>query len=325
MLPAPFTNALVLTGPTASGKTGLAMELAQRLGAEIISMDSMALYRHMDIGTAKPTPEQRQLVAHHLIDVLDPTESASVAWWLQRAELCCREIESRGKQVLFVGGTPLYLKALMFGLFAGPAADLDLRHRLSEEARQFGPATLHERLARVDPVAAERIHANDVRRIIRALEVFELTGQRISDWQQEWRANEGPPSPTGALPPLTREARAREARSPISLWLDWPRTELYERINRRVVEMFDGGLVEEALALRRLGRPLSKEASQAVGYAEVFAHIDGLCTRQEAIERVQIRSRQFAKRQITWFRHLPGCLPTTSELTWKLWQPKMRE
>jgi tRNA dimethylallyltransferase len=343
MLPPPFTNALVLTGPTASGKTGLAIELAQRLEAEIISMDSMTLYRHMDVGTAKPTAEQRRIVPHHLIDVLEPTESASVAWWLEQATTCCLEIEGRGKQVLFVGGTPLYLKALMFGLFEGPAADLELRHRLAEEARLVGSAVLHERLAGIDPLAAGRIHPNDLRRIIRALEVFELTGQAISSWQKQWhrdkerasrvserasrvserasRVSGGSPSDdSGSLPPLTREARSP---MPTSIWLDWPRTELYERINQRVVAMFDAGLVEEALALRRFG-PLSKEASQAVGFAEAFALIDGLCTREQAIDRIQTRTRQFAKHQVTWFRHLPDCLSATSELTWKLWQTKMR-
>ena len=246
---------------------------------------------------------------HHLIDVLDPWESASVAWWLEQAQQCCAEIESRGRQVLFVGGTPLYLKALMFGLFDGPAADADLRRRLGEEAILLGPAALHDRLAQVDPTAAKRIHPNDQRRIIRALEVFESTGQPISNWQVEWPA-------AAATDPVAESF-------PRLLCLELPRPLLHERIDRRVLEMFDNGLVEEAEALRRLGRPLGKEASQAVGYAEVFAQLDGLLTRQQAIERVQIRSRQFAKRQITWFRHLPHCLSVTSELTWKLWQPKM--
>jgi tRNA dimethylallyltransferase len=311
MLASPFTQALILTGPTASGKTSLAIELAQRLGAEIISMDSMALYRRIDVGTAKPTAEQLRLVPHHLVDVLDPWESASVAWWLQQAQRCCRDIESRGKQVLIVGGTPLYLKALMCGLFEGPAADPELRRRLTEEAKSQGSVILHDRLARIDPVAGTRIHPNDERRIIRALEVFELTGQRISAWQTEWHGE--------------KDAFADQNDFPAALWLDRPRPELYERINRRVREMFDGGLLDEAAALRQLGLPLSKEACQAVGYAEVFAHLDGKTTREEAIERMQIRSRQFAKRQITWFRHLPGVLPATSELTWKLWQPKMKE
>ncbi len=148
-----FQRALVLTGPTGSGKTRLGIEMAETLGAEIVSMDSMALYRGMDIGTAKPTAADRARVRHHLVDELDPRESASVAWWLRRAEQCCREIEGRGKRVLFVGGTPLYLKALVYGLFDGPPADADIRQRLAEEAQQAGAASLHQRLAAVDPAA----------------------------------------------------------------------------------------------------------------------------------------------------------------------------
>src|SRR5262245_43488586 len=175
MMPDPFRNVLVLTGPTASGKTALGVALAERLGAEIVSMDSMALYRGMDIGTAKPGPDERRRVPHHLIDVLDPWESGSVAWWLERATACCREIEARGKRVLFVGGTPLYLKALLCGLFDGPPADPDLRRRLLREADQIGRQVLHERLARVDPAAAARLHPNDLHRVVRALEVWEHT------------------------------------------------------------------------------------------------------------------------------------------------------
>ncbi len=146
MLPPPFQNALVLTGPTGSGKTRLGIELAQRLNAEIISMDSMALYRGMDVGTAKPTVAERAEVAHHLVDVCDPWEGASVAWWLEEAKRIAPAIEARGKQVLFVGGTPLYLKALLCGLFDGPPADADIRRRLTEEARSAGAAELHRRL-----------------------------------------------------------------------------------------------------------------------------------------------------------------------------------
>ena len=186
MLPPPFDHALVLTGPTGSGKTQLGIDLAQRLDAEIVSMDSMALYRRMDIGTAKPTLAQRDLVPHHLVDVLEPTESASVAWWLDQAKGCVHDIESRGKQVLFVGGTPLYLKALISGLFDGPAADPAIRIRLTSEAEAFGSLALHQRLAVVDPVCAGRIHPNDVRRTVRALEVFELTGKPMSAWQTQW-------------------------------------------------------------------------------------------------------------------------------------------
>lgn len=304
MLPSPFTRALVLTGPTGSGKSALAMELAERLDAEIVAMDSMTLYRGMDIGTAKATPAERQQVRHHLIDVLDPWESASVAWWLERAASCCRDIEQRGKQVLLVGGTPLYLKALMFGLFAGPPADAAVRQRLEGEAADAGSGALHARLAVVDPLAAARIHPHDVRRLVRALEVHELTGRPISRWQTQW---------TG---PLAQESES-------VLWLELSRPELYERINRRVEDIFAAGLVEEVRRLQQLQRPLSRAAAQALGYKEVRALLEGKASRAETIVQVQTRSRNFAKRQITWFRHLPGCRPATKQLTWQRWQSRM--
>lgn len=333
MLPSPFQNALVLTGPTGSGKTQLGIELAEELGAEIVSMDSMALYRGMDIGTAKPTPEQRARVPHHLIDVLDPWESASVAWWRQRAAACCRDIEGRGKRVLFVGGTPLYLKALRFGLFDGPPADPAVRARLELQAGQEGPAALHRRLAEVDPASAARLHPNDVRRVVRALEVWELTGRPLSNWQEQWPRPAGreEEQPTGGAPWAQRwesdpRGATRGLSSPPSplLWLDLPRPELYARINRRVEEMFAVGLVEEVRGLRGLARPLSRAAVQALGYKEVFAHLDGRVALAETVALVQTRSRQFAKRQITWFRHLPGCRPATGELTRQFWQPTIR-
>ncbi len=306
MLPAPFTNALVLTGPTGSGKTQLALDLARRLDAEIVSMDSMALYRRMDIGTAKPTPAERALVPHHLIDVLDPWESASVAWWLAQATACCRDIEARGRRVLFVGGTPLYLKALLCGLFDGPPADADLRRRLEEEAAAVGTAVLHGRLATVDPTGAAHIHPNDLRRIIRALEVQQLTGRPISAWQTQWTVLSTQYSVLSSV-----------------LWLELRRDELYARINRRVEVMFATGLVEEVRQLQELERPLSREAAQALGYKEVFALLEGRVNLADTIVQVQTRSRNFAKRQISWFRHLPGCRPATKELTWELWQSTM--
>jgi tRNA dimethylallyltransferase len=184
--PDPFNQALILTGPTGSGKSRLALEVAERLGAEIVSMDSMALYRGMDVGTAKPSRADRGRVPHHLLDVLDPWESASVAWWLGRAADCCRDIAGRGRRPLLVGGTPLYLKALLFGLFDGPPADESVRRRLAAEAERDGREALHDRLARVDPACAGRLHPNDLRRVIRALEVWELTGRPISAWQTQW-------------------------------------------------------------------------------------------------------------------------------------------
>jgi tRNA dimethylallyltransferase len=299
-----FAHAYVLAGPTASGKTTLGLELAGRMNAEIVSMDSMTLYRGMDIGTAKPDQEVQNRVRHHLIDVLDPWESGGVAWWLAKAAECCREIEVRGKRVLFVGGTPLYLKALLRGLFDGPPADVELRRRLTEESIRDGEPALHRRLAQSDPITASRVHPHDVRRIIRALEVWELTGSPMSAWQQQW-----------TNPPQNSMPRC--------LWLDVPREELYQRINARVREMVNKGWVEEARALLRLPKPLSKEASQALGYAEIFEYLQGRADLEETIERVQIRTRHFAKRQITWFRHLPECRPATPDLTFKLWDLTM--
>jgi tRNA dimethylallyltransferase len=301
-----FPQTLVLTGPTGSGKSHLALDLAERLDAEIVSMDSMALYRRMDIGTAKPTREERRRVPHHLLDVLEPWESASVAWWLERAAECCRDITSRGKRPLFVGGTPLYLKALLHGLFNGPPADETIRRRLSEEAAVIGSAALHGRLAAVDPVSAARLHPNDERRVIRALEVWELTGRPISDWQTEWTTTD----PAGE--------------DPRCLCLDLPRQELYTRIDARVERMIADGLEEEVRGLRQLERPLSREASQALGYKEMFALLDGRAEREQTIRRIQTRSRNFAKRQMTWFRRLPVHRIDRPELTFRVWASTMK-
>src|SRR5262249_37477429 len=183
-------NALACTGQTGSAKSQLGVELAERLGAEIVSMDSMALYRRMDIGTAKPGADEHGRVQHHLLDVLEPWESASVAWWLEQAGKCCRDMEARGKRGLFVGGTPLYLRAVMYGLFKGPPGDAKLRRQLNEDAERHGKDALHARLAHVDPVSAARLHVNDLRRVIRALEVWELTGRPMSAWQTQWRAED---------------------------------------------------------------------------------------------------------------------------------------
>jgi tRNA dimethylallyltransferase len=208
-------NTIFLTGPTGSGKSEIGLSLAEGIGAEIVSMDSMTVYRGMDIGTAKPSVEDRQRVPHHLIDVLEPWESANVAWWLKRATECVREIAARGRRVLFVGGTPLYLKVLLYGLFEGPPVDPEIRERLEIEAEQGGGETLRIRLAEVDPVSAARLHPNDVRRIVRALEVWELTGRPLSASQQEWgRPSDG---------------------VPLCLWINRPRAELHARIDARVV------------------------------------------------------------------------------------------
>jgi tRNA dimethylallyltransferase len=299
-----FDDVLILTGPTGAGKTDLSLRLADQLGAEIVSMDSMALYRGMDILAAKPSVEQRGQVPHHLLDVLDPWESASVSWWLDRAARVCEDIRSRGRRVLFVGGTPLYLKALVSGLFEGPGRDDGLRQRLEAEAALLGGRVLHERLRQVDPVSAGRLHPNDVRRMVRALEVWEKTGKPMSDWQKQWETSRPITTPEGL---------------PRCLWLDRPRDELYGRIDARVRSMIGAGLAEEVDALRALSTPVSREASQAAGFREMVEYLNGTSTLEEATARIQTRSRQLAKRQLTWFRSLSACRPASEELTESCW------
>jgi tRNA dimethylallyltransferase len=304
MEPDAFSHALILTGPTACGKSAAALELAERHGFEIVAMDSMTLYRGMDIGTAKPSAADRARVPHHLIDVLEPWESANVAWWLDRAAEACREIGSRGKRPLFVGGTPFYLKSLLHGLFDSPPADEELRRKLEDDAVREGKEALHARLAAVDPRTAARLHANDVRRVVRALEVHELTGQPISAWQNTWDSPAFTDSPESA-PPRVRIPCVR---------LDLPREELYERINRRVLSMLDAGWLEEVKQLRALPQTISREARQALGYREILEYLDGQGgSWSEVVERIQIHTRQFAKRQFTWFRKFTTCRACPAE------------
>ncbi len=280
----PFQRAVYLTGPTASGKTAVGVALAKRLDAEIVALDSMTLYRGMDIGTAKPTLAERTGVPHHLIDVLDPWESASVAHYRAWAGAVIANIEARGKRVVFVGGTALYLKALLRGLFEGPGTDPAVRRALEEEAARDGDAALHARLATIDPTTARRLHPNDRRRVVRALEVAAATGKPLSDWQ----TSHDTPAPAG-----------------VSVFaLERPRAALCERIDRRVVEMFDGGLVDEVRRLSSGPRPGGAVAAQGVGYKEVLDLLAGRASESETVAQVQLRTRQFAKRQGTWFRGL---------------------
>jgi tRNA dimethylallyltransferase len=279
-----FHRAIYLTGPTAAGKTEIGVALARRLNAEVLALDSMTLYRGMDIATAKPSVAARAGIPHHLIDMIDPWESASVAAYRDWAAAVARQVEERGKRVLFVGGTPLYLKALLRGLFTGPAADRELRMRLDREALEHGAPALHSRLAALDSAAAARLHPNDRRRIVRALEVSELTGRPISDLQTQHDR----PAPSSVC----------------VLALDVPRASLHDRINRRVIHFMTSGLVDEVRRLQAGPQPLSGVAAQAIGYAEVIAMLAGQATLSQTVERIQARTRQFAKRQVTWFRGL---------------------
>lgn len=288
-MPAELTrDCWFLTGPTASGKTHLGLELAARLNAEIVSLDSMAIYRRLDIGTAKPTAEERAAVPHHLVDIIEPHEEYSLAQYVAAAEHCVQQLAERGKRALFVGGTPLYLKALLRGIFAGPEADWEFRHRMEAEAARHEPGWLQEKLALVDPPSARKLHANDTRRLIRALEVFQLTGVPISQWQAQFD-------------------QARSAECCRVFVLDWPREELYARIDARVDAMFAAGLVDEVRQLLADGVTLSRTARQAVGYREVLEYLAGDRDLPQTITRVKTQTHQFARRQLTWYRSLSEC------------------
>lgn len=277
-----------LAGPTASGKSSAALELADRLNAEIVSLDSMSLYRGMDIGTAKPDAAARARVPHHLLDVIDPHQEFSVAEYLALAASASEAILSRERIPLFVGGTGLYLRALLRGVFAGPPADWDFRRELEADAAARGSTYLHERLDEIDPASAARLHPHDARRLIRALEVYHATGVPLSRQQQE-----RPLSP--------------DERPPHVYWLHPERDWLHRQIDRRVSEMMAAGLVDEVRTLRARPEPLSRTAAQALGYREVLDHLEGRHSLGETITLIQQHTRQFARRQHTWFRNLEEC------------------
>jgi tRNA dimethylallyltransferase len=281
---------VTILGCTASGKGALARAVAQQLGGELLSVDSMKVYRGMDIGTAKPDAATREAVPHHLIDVADPWEAFSAARYVELADRAVTEIHARGRPVVAVGGTVLYFKCFYEGLFAGPSADPRLRAEIRWRATAEGSGVLHAELAKVDPAAAARIHVNDLRRIERALEVYQLTGTPISALQQEW---------TGA-------ARRRPDWCWTLIGLGRPREVVNRRINQRVRNMVAAGLVDEARRIRGDPRGVGAQASQAVGYAELFAHFAGRMSLDEAVERIKINSRQLAKHQRTWLRRLGG-------------------
>ena len=274
---------LCLLGPTAVGKTEIAIQLAQRLNAEIVSVDSRQIYRQMDIGTAKPTPEEQRTARHHLIDCVDISQPFSVADYQSLADTAITDIQNRDKPVLLVGGAGLYFRAIVDGLFEGPGADSALRKRLESEAAQFGVDVLHKRLQTCDPESAERIHPNNVVRVIRALEVYELTGTPMSELQQQWHPE--------------------KQRYPfIAFGLTMPRALLYRRIEQRVDVMLANGLIAEVESLLAAGYARDSIALQSFGYRELIAYLDGDCTYLEAISQLKQNTRRFAKRQLTWFR-----------------------
>jgi tRNA dimethylallyltransferase len=276
---------LVLAGPTGSGKTALAVDLAVRLGGEIVGADSQQLYRHLDVGTAKPTPAERAAVPHHLIDVAEPGEGMDAARYVALADRAIAGIAARGKLPLLVGGTGLYLRALLHGMVEAPGRDPALRARLEAEAAALGRPALHARLAGVDPAAAARIRPNDLLRIIRALEI--AAGGRT---QSELHA-------AHAFQPQRHRA--------LLLALDPPRPWLDERLDARVEAIFAGGLLDEARwLLERFGEAIPTKLP--IGYLEAVEVVRGRLPKDEAIRRVQAAHRQYARRQLTWLRREPG-------------------
>ena len=276
----------LLAGPTACGKSATALLLAQRWNAEILSLDSMAVFRGMDVGTAKPTAAERAVVPHHLLDLAEPTETFSVARYLEHAEAAALDVLNRGKVPLFVGGTGFYLRSLLRGLGDVPASDAALRAELEAEIEARGPEALHATLAAVDPAAAAGIYTTDARRIVRALEVIRLTGEPFS----ASRPTDDP------LPPADRPA--------LCVWLDPPRPVRWDRIHRRVDRMLEEGLVEEVNRLRT-DPGLGATARQGLGYKEILDHLEDGVPLAECVARLKTRTRQFSKRQCTFFRGLP--------------------
>lgn len=280
---------IAVAGPTASGKSDLGLKLAQRLGGEIVCMDSMQIYRRMDIGTAKPTAQERALVPHHMLDVADPTEAYAVADYAVAAEQVIAQILSRGRVPILVGGTGLYLKALMDGLSLGGAGgDVRLRAELNALADEpGGKERLHARLAAVDPETAARLHPNDRRRVIRAIEVFEQTGV-----------------------PMSRQNHAAQDRPfrVLPLALEWPRDLLYARLETRVHRMMEMGLLSEVRALLESGVAPAAQSMQGIGYKELIPAAMGQDDVNRAVWDIIVHTRHYAKRQGTWLRAEPRCV-----------------
>ena len=293
-----MATVLCVVGPTATGKTKMGVALAKRFDGEVVSVDSMQLYRGMAIGTAAPTREEMEGIPHHMVAVADPAESWSAARYVNAADACVQDILRRGKLPVLVGGTGLYLDALIRGTdFAAGSQGTELRQQLQRRARQEGTETLLEELRRIDPAAAQKLHLRDEKRIIRALEVWYETGCTITEHDRQERQR---PPKYDAL----------------YIGLDFlDRQDLRDRIDRRVDTMVEQGLLEEVETLLASGLPRDATALQAIGYKQFLAVAEGTATRQEAIEEVKLRSRQYAKRQLTWLRRNP-------DIFWVRWESR---
>ncbi|MEE8400478.1 MAG: tRNA (adenosine(37)-N6)-dimethylallyltransferase MiaA [Desulfobacterales bacterium] len=280
---------IVICGPTGLGKTAVAVTLAEAFHAEIISADSMQIYRHMTIGTAKPTPLEQAGAPHHMIDIVDPDQSFDAAQYARMARAIVVDLHGKGRSVLVVGGTGLYIKALVHGLFQAEPPDPHIRQRLKEEVETIGMDVLYRRLVADDPAAAGKIHANDQFRIIRALEVREATGQPISDLHQA-------------------HGFVDEPFAVLKIGLHMERDALYDRINRRVDAMIDKGLLAEVQGLLTMGYSADLKSMQSIGYRHMAAFIQGHLSWDEAVRTLKRDTRRYAKRQLTWFNKDPGLL-----------------
>ena len=290
---------ICIVGPTASGKTRLSIALAQALGAEVVSFDSMQLYRGMDIGTAKPTKEEMQGIPHHMLDFLDPREDYSVSRYVQDADRCVQDILARGKPVILVGGTGLYIDSLILGRQFAPYPETGRREALTRQAQEQGIETVLAQLREVDPEAAAALHPSNQKRIIRALEVYQETGKTITEHNRLSKLR----------PPKYH---------PLWLGLTFSRRQtLYDRIDRRVEEMLKAGLVDEVRRLVESGVSEKATALQAIGYKELLGMLRGECTLEEAKASIQLLSRRYAKRQLTWFRRNPDVHWIEAEAPWE--------
>ncbi|MBO5209268.1 MAG: tRNA (adenosine(37)-N6)-dimethylallyltransferase MiaA [Lachnospiraceae bacterium] len=275
---------VILTGPTAVGKTALSISLAKAINGEIISADSMQVYKYMDIGSAKIMPEEMDGVPHYLVDILEPTDEFHVVKFQTLAKEAMEKIYAKGKIPILVGGTGFYIQSVLYDIdFAQSEEDETFRNELEQFAKENGNEALFERLRAVDPKSCEIIHANNVKRVIRAIEFYEKTGKRISEHNDEQRENESP-------------------YNFVYFVLNDDRTKIYERIDKRVDKMLADGLVEEVQHLKNMGCTRNLVSMQGLGYKEILEYLDGECTLEDAIYRIKRDTRHFAKRQLTWFR-----------------------
>ena len=295
----------IICGPTASGKSRMAMEVCQRTGGELVSLDSMQIYQYLDIGTAKPSLEEQKEIPHHMIDILPPDVSFSVADFSEKVLEVIKSILQRDKLPVLAGGTGQYVQSLVLGIQynseESPEKNRDIKKNLEQELLEQGAVALHEQLRHIDPIAAEKIHPNNTKRLLRALEIFRSTGKTMTE-QNQASLEKGPAYPYKVF------------------YIDRSREELYLRINDRVDQMIDQGLVEEVIRVQEKGLRENKTASQAIGYKELFSYIDGNGTLEDAVNLIKQRTRNYAKRQVTWYTHMSDIIPISAAETDKILQ-----